>query len=292
MNCTNCGNNLPENSLFCPSCGTAVQVQVQQPPVQTPVTPQPAYNEQVMYQPPVNNEQAMYQPPVNSEQAMYQPPVNNMQGMYQQPLYNTQATYQQPVNNGQTAFQQGYNPYAAPQKKKSKAPWIALGVSLFLLIGIIALVIVLLVSCSGADNSSPYAVVNSYFDAIADDDAETCLDTVYPAMVSQYEDKGYTEETIYYMLRSDALSRFSASSASFSNVVITTSEQMDNEEIAEGNQELCELEGYIPITAAFDLYGTVTATFNGATVPDSLYWSATVVCADGDYYIVEFSLYY
>lgn len=259
MNCTICGTNLPDNSAFCPHCGRAVQ------PATTTMYEQP-----IQAQP----QTSVFEQPTQSEIPTYQQP------NYAQPVY------------GQTAYTQPAYGHPVPPKKKSKAPWIALGVSLFLLIGIIALVIVLLVSCSGTDNSSPDAVVNSYFKAIAEDEAEDCIDAVYPPLISSYTSTGISEDVVYYMLRSDALDSFSASTVKFTNLVITERIQMDNDEIADGNSEMSQLPDYIPMTSGVLLKGTITASFNGIQTPEDLEWSAGIVCADGEYYIVEFALYY
>lgn len=75
MFCTHCGNQIPDNSSFCPNCGRTVEQQ----PVQQP-TYQP---EQPVYRQP---EQPVYQQPV--QQPVYQQPVG--QPMYQQPAQQPQ----------------------------------------------------------------------------------------------------------------------------------------------------------------------------------------------------------
>ena len=89
MRCSNCGNEIPDNSAFCTSCGA-------------PVTSQPMGNDQSYQQP----QQGAYQQP----QGAYQQP----QGGYQQPQ---QGDYNQPYQQG--GYQQpqgGYNqPYQQPQ---------------------------------------------------------------------------------------------------------------------------------------------------------------------------------
>ncbi len=94
MRCSNCGNEIPDNSAFCTSCGA-------------PVTSQPMGNDQSYQQP----QQGAYQQP----QGAYQQP----QGGYQQPQqgdYNQpyqQGGYQQPQGGYNQPYQQGG--YQQPQ---------------------------------------------------------------------------------------------------------------------------------------------------------------------------------
>ena len=111
--CTNCGNQIPEGSIFCPGCGTKCaseapahaepipfeETQVlDQSPVCTPVYEEPA----PVYQPPVYEQPQ--QAPVY-EQPAYQPPVNEQPPVYgyQPPVYN----YQQPIPQAQPVVSAG-----------------------------------------------------------------------------------------------------------------------------------------------------------------------------------------
>lgn len=242
MNCTKCGSNLPENSMFCPGCGSAVQTA----PPQNPVYEQPV------------------------QQSTGQP-------MYQQPVQ------QQPA--GQPMYQQ---PYPTTPKKKSKAPWIALGVSLFLLIAIIAIVIILLVSCGSDANSSPEKLVTGFLEAISDNEAEDCLDTLYPVTLQM---EGGNSYNVYNTLRTMVLSSLDATSVSFTNIAITDSEKMDAENLKEGNQALSSYSNYIPMSAGFYVKGSALATIN-VVEQKTIGWEATIVLADGDYYLIDFEIDY
>ena len=83
MFCPNCGNQCPDGTKFCQSCGT-------------PLT----NNQQQNTQPDFNNQQANYQQP----NQQYQQP--NQQ--YQQPNYNQ---YQQPNQYRQPMYNQPYQQY-------------------------------------------------------------------------------------------------------------------------------------------------------------------------------------
>lgn len=258
MNCRNCGNSLPTNSSFCPNCGSAV----------------------AMAQP----TQAMAQPQTDSSQNIYQQPDYNSQNMYQQLVDNTQSVYHQPINNTQNMYQQSYNQFS-PIQKKSKAPWIALGVSIFLVIGIIVLIVMLLIS-DKPDQSSPADVINSYLEAISDNDADNYLDTVYPVTLTYYTLAGYSKDDVFTYIREEILDEFSATNVSFSDIKITEKEALDTDFIEEVNNELTSMPGFITMTSGHKLSGTVVITTNNSTV--TCEWEATVVLADDNYYVLEF----
>ncbi len=296
MNCTNCGNNLPDNSIFCPNCGSPVQTSPasasvpQQRIYQAPVNEQQNMNQQpinnqAMYQQPVNN-QAMYQQPANN-QAMYQQPVNN-QAMYQQTM-NNQAMYQQPANN-QAMYQQpansqqAYTPYVAPQKKKSKAPWIALGVSLFLLIAIVTIIIVLLVS-SGPDQSTPKDAVDSFLEAVSDKEQEDLLEVIYPPVISEYD----SSLEAYYDVLEDTLSEFDTTHVTFEDITVVQSKPMPSNVISNANSNFEQHSGYA-ITSGVNIDGTVMATVNGKQVLCYIEASLVLTTKNDNYYLVNFSI--
>ena len=88
MFCPNCGNQCPDGTKFCQSCGT-------------PLT---------------NNQQQNTQPDFNNQQANYQQP--NQQ--YQQPNYNQ---YQQPNQYRQPMYNQPYQQYSEPLHDSQIAPF-------------------------------------------------------------------------------------------------------------------------------------------------------------------------
>lgn len=113
MFCTNCGNQIPDNSAFCPNCGTTPSAPAQQP--QQPVYQQP---QQPVYQQPAYPQQPAYQQPV------YQQP---QQPAYQQPAYNG---YAQPAFGSEDAprnvdfgeaIKIGFKKYATFKGRASKS---------------------------------------------------------------------------------------------------------------------------------------------------------------------------
>ncbi len=246
MNCTNCGNNLPDNSVFCPNCGS---------PVQTAPSSAPA-----------------------PQQSMYQAPVSEQQNMYQQPI-NNQTMYQQPMN-----AQQSYSPYGAPQKKKSKAPWIILGVSLFLLIAIIAIVIVLIVS-SGPDQSTPKDAVDSFLEAVSDKDQEDLLEVIYPPVITEYD----SSIEAYYDVLEDTLSEFGTTNVTFEDITVVQSEPMSSNVIESANSNIGQTSGYV-ITSGVNIGGTAIANVNGKQVLCLIEASLVLTTQNDNYYLVNFEI--
>ena len=99
INCSNCGNQIPEGVNFCDKCGTPVVA-----PVQAPVSEQPAVPPVPVETPPQPVYQQPQQPVYQAPQQSYQQP---QQG-YQQP----QQSYQQP----QQGYQQPQQGYQQPQQ--------------------------------------------------------------------------------------------------------------------------------------------------------------------------------
>ena len=108
MNCTNCGNIIPEGVPSCPSCGAQIPINM--------------YHN--MYQ----QSAGMYQQPVD----MYQQPA----GMYQQPA----DMYQQPADMYQQPTGMYQQQYQMPPKKKMPVAAIVAAI-----IAVIAIVVVLVV---------------------------------------------------------------------------------------------------------------------------------------------------
>lgn len=230
MNCTKCGANLPEGSVFCPSCGANLNVQpvVQQTHEQQPIIQQPTM----------------------------QPPI------MQQPLY-------------------------PPAPKKSKAPWIALGASLILIIAIIIMVVILLFSCSDNTNEinkTPTSVITNCLTSVTNDDVDTFIQTVYPTMVKQYKAFGYSEEEIFEGLGESLLNEDNYKD--FSNIKITNSEPLDSDELSEYNEYLKDMDGYIEVSKLYQIDGTLDVKTDDGT--DELTLEAVIgYCEDDNYYIFE-----
>ena len=97
MRCSNCGNEIPDNSAFCTSCGA-------------PVTSQPMGNDQPYQQP----QQGAYQQPYQQQGGYQQPQQGDYQQPYQQGGYQQpQGGYNQPYQQG--GYQQPYQQYQQPQ---------------------------------------------------------------------------------------------------------------------------------------------------------------------------------
>ena len=256
MICSKCGNNIPDNSIFCPACGGNPNSQPAAPtaqPVVQPVAPQPAV-QPVAPQPVV-------QPA--APQPMAQPAMQPM---------------------GQPMMQ----PMGQP-KKKSKAPWIILGVSIALLIAIITTVIILLVSCGEDEcHDSPQTLVTAAFTALNENDSEALVETLYPALVSRYTTLGYKEEDVATLVRSELLEDMPAT-VRFTNIKLTESVPSSPEELLEANASLASFEDYEKITAMYVVRGTVTA-YSG-TESREYTFTADICLCDDVYYLAEISIY-
>lgn len=296
MNCNKCGNYIPDNSVFCTACGSPVenrpvvqeqpngyaQAIPQQPIVEQPVYNQPVINEQPVYSQPVVNEQPVCSQPVINEQPVYSQPVINEQPVYGQQVMNGQPVYGQQVMNGQPVYGQ---PYMMAPKKKSKAPWIVLGVSSVLLIAIIVMVIILVVSCNSDDaNDSPQSVITSCLTSAAAGNSETLLSTVYPAIIGRLEDMGYSRSEIYENLRDDIVKE----GMSFSNIKLTSNKRSDQDTVSYYNEVFSQYKGYKNISAIYEVNGTLNIKVDGYEWSDP--FDATVVLSDGKYYVLDINI--
>ena len=124
MFCEKCGNQIPEGSRFCINCGSPVEVQ----PVQQPVQVQYRAPEQVQYQAPM---QPQYEAP---QQVQYQQPAQ-MQYQYQQP----QQYYQQPQQPAFEVSRPANGKRSGGKKKGGKAGWVIAAVVLVALIACVVL---------------------------------------------------------------------------------------------------------------------------------------------------------
>ncbi len=301
MNCNKCGNYIPDNSVFCTACGSPVenrpvvqeqpngyaQAIPQQPIVEQPVYNQPVINEQPVYSQPVVNEQPVCSQPVINEQPVYSQPVINEQPVYGQQVMNGQPVYGQQVMNGQPVYGQPVygQPYMMAPKKKSKAPWIVLGVSSVLLIAIIVMVIILVVSCNSDDaNDSPQSVITSCLTSAAAGNSETLLSTVYPAIIGRLEDMGYSRSEIYENLRDDIVKE----GMSFSNIKLTSNKRSDQDTVSYYNEVFSQYKGYKNISAIYEVNGTLNIKVDGYEWSDP--FDATVVLSDGKYYVLDINI--
>lgn len=135
--------------------------------------------------------------------------------------------YEQMYTTGDTV----YNHFEFP-RKKNKFLRIPLVVSLFLLLSIGTTIIILLVSYSGVDNSSIDAVIESYFNSIADKDIDDLFDTMYPIVISAYEEQAYSKEEIYEQINlMTAYKNYNNSAIEFSDIKITYTEYEGDESL-------------------------------------------------------------
>ena len=302
MICTKCGTNLPDNAAFCTTCGTAVtqptteQAPVmEQPIVQPPVMEQPMAQQPMMQQPmaqPPMMQQPMAQPPM-MQQPMAQPPM--MQQPMAQPPMGQPPMGQPPI--GQPPMMQAPMMQApmAPmmQPKKSKAPWIILGISITALIAVIVTVVILLFACNGGiggSNSSTKSVVTAFFEALADKDEKDFNKTLYPVITEMYasEDYSYFDDICdeFYEILED---RHDGTVKSFTvdKVTIKETEKVSAEELAEANSFLKNMDGYEKMTYGSTILGTVDITIKGKSY--ELEFEMEIVGCDGDYYILDIS---
>lgn len=250
MICSKCGNNIPDNSAFCISCGSPVtQSVMEQPVIQQPVMQQPMMQQPMMQQP-----------------------------MMQQPMM------QQPMMQ---------------QPKKSKGPWIALGVSIAALIAIIVTIIVVLFACKSDDEkstekagSSPKAVITAMFEALANENNKDFDKTLYPAILEMY--KEYSPDLTYYDgILSDVYDTLeyyhddTVKSFKVSNITIEETEEADEEDLDNANEVLSEYDGYKKMTYGATVYGTVTLTVGKEKYV--LDFEFEIVKCGETYYILDFS---
>ena len=279
MNCNKCGNYIPDNSVFCTACGSPVEnrpVVQEQPNGYAQAIPQQPIVEQPVYNQPVINEQPVYSQPVVNEQPVCSQPVINEQPVYGQQVMNGQPVYGQPVYG---------QPYMMAPKKKSKAPWIVLGVSSVLLIAIIVMVIILVVSCNSDDaNDSPQSVITSCLTSAAAGNSETLLSTVYPAIIGRLEDMGYSRSEIYENLRDDIVKE----GMSFSNIKLTSNKRSDQDTVSYYNEVFSQYKGYKNISAIYEVNGTLNIKVDGYEWSDP--FDATVVLSDGKYYVLDINI--
>ena len=282
MICTKCGTNLPDNAAFCTTCGTAVtqptteQAPVmEQPIVQTPVMEQPIAQQPMMQQP-------MAQPPM-MQQPMAQPPMG-------QPPIGQPPMMQAPMMQA-PMMQAPMAPMMQP--KKSKAPWIILGISITALIAVIVTVVILLFACNGGiggSNSSTKSVVTAFFEALADKDEKDFNKTLYPVITEMYgsEDYSYFDDICdeFYEILED---RHDGTVKSFTvdKVTIKETEKVSAEELAEANSFLKNMDGYEKMTYGSTILGTVDITIKGKSY--ELEFEMEIVGCDGDYYILDIS---
>ena len=282
MICTKCGTNLPDNAAFCTTCGTAVtqptteQAPVmEQPIVQTPVMEQPIAQQPMMQQP-------MAQPPM-MQQPMAQPPMG-------QPPIGQPPMMQAPMMQA-PMMQAPMAPMMQP--KKSKAPWIILGISITALIAVIVTVVILLFACNGGiggSNSSTKSVVTAFFEALADKDEKDFNKTLYPVITEMYasEDYSYFDDICdeFYEILED---RHDGTVKSFTvdKVTIKETEKVSAEELAEANSYLKNMDGYEKMTYGSTILGTVDITIKGKSY--ELEFEMEIVGCDGDYYILDIS---
>ena len=282
MICTKCGTNLPDNAAFCTTCGTAVtQPTTEQAPVMEQPIVQPPVMEQPMAQQPMM-QQPMAQPPM-MQQPMAQPPMG--QPPMGQPPIGQPPMMQAPMMQAPMA--------PMMQPKKSKAPWIILGISITALIAVIVTVVILLFACNGGiggSNSSTKSVVTAFFEALADKDEKDFNKTLYPVITEMYasEDYSYFDDICdeFYEILED---RHDGTVKSFTvdKVTIKETEKVSAEELAEANSFLKNMDGYEKMTYGSTILGTVDITIKGKSY--ELEFEMEIVGCDGDYYILDIS---
>lgn len=189
-------------------------------------------------------------------------------------------TNTQPVVNAQPVGQQ----FAAP-KKKSKAPWIILGVSIALLVAIITTVIILLVACSDDNNDSPNSVITAFFDAVTDNDSEGLLELVYTPLTSKAMVQLGTREAVAAKLITSTTG--GKTDIIFTSPVITKTTEASESVYKRYNSTLGKY-GYTSADKVYIVTGTVNYFYSGGNGTKT--FSAEIVCSDDEYFISNLSL--
>lgn len=244
MFCAKCGNAVPDNASFCPSCGSPIQVAPQQ------------------------------------QANTYQQPV--IQPILQQTVHPLLVGYEQSTY--------------IPKKRKSKAPFIIIGVSIFLVIAIIA-TIAIIIACQPKDvNESQYSVTEAYLEAIIKKDTKSFSKTVYPALISEYTDN--YNMNISAMLadaRAELLTSLDTSTIKLDYATVTSFSSWDidewddeygNDDIAELNNEFKNKRGYVYINKGWDVEGHLSCIIDG-NLQITATWYADVIYADEKFYILD-----
>ena len=183
------------------------------------------------------------------------------------------------------------------QPKKSKTPWIVLGISITALIAIIVTIIIVLFACKSDDEkttekigSSPNSVVTAFFKALANDSNKDLDKTLYPAIIEFYKDYGrehYDEfvEEIY-----DSLEYYhdeTVKSFKVNNVTIDETVEANDEDLEYVNEFLSKYDGYKEVSYGATITGTVTVTVDSEKYV--LDFEFEIVKCGDTYYILDVS---
>ncbi len=215
-NCINCGAALDDYVASCHICGSA----------------QPQMNQQMGYG--------------------QQPQMNQQMGYGQQPQMNQQMGYGQQPQMGYQQPQQAYGQAPAPKKANKTGIIIALVVALVVVIGVIAAVVFLGKDGKGGSKSSGFKngtkqeVLETYYNAMVEEDAETVVACMYSdgLLEAVLEVENYTEDKLYDEVESMYFDSMYADWEEVKNIEITDEEELDEDEIDYFNEVFSDTYDY------------------------------------------------
>ena len=257
MNCKKCGNTIPENSAFCPYCGTPADAN----------TSMESANQQAVYQ-----QQPVYQ----QQQPIYQ---------QQQPVYQQKPVYGQP-----------YNP-AQKKSKAPLIIALSVILLLIITAVVLLFVFKPWDSgddsVTDGVTSSPTGVVTVFTNALTTHNQNNFLNVLYPAIIKSMESKGKTRPEIYKDLYEDILGGVNPDTVTISQVQMNGEEQCSDSNLSDYNNMFSSYEGYIEIKSAYEIKGTLKATIteSNSSADYDCSFKAVVAYCNGKYYIIDFVLY-
>ncbi|MDE6208788.1 MAG: hypothetical protein K2M73_03820, partial [Lachnospiraceae bacterium] len=206
-----------------------------------------------------------------------------------------QTPVQQSEPFAQQAPAQQWGPMMKPEKsnKGSKTPLI-IGLICGALTIVVILLVVILFACSGGGASSPEDAAKVYFEAISNKDFGDLKDVMYPPVFNEAYDEDVFEKDEFMNLisLSSYPDRYYLSDENakitFSNVKVTDKENVSSSKVDSYNSSLKKQDGYITISKAAEIEGTVTIKVDGES--KEYRFDATVVLAGGDWYIADIDI--
>lgn len=253
MFCRKCGTQLKENAKFCAVCGTAVNIEAQ--PVQ------------------------QADPFAQSQSVQQADPFAQSQPVQQADPF----AQSQPV--------QQWSPTMKP-KKNSKAP-LLIGIIGGALALVIVLVVVLLFACSGGKGAdTAQEAVSAYFEALNNKDFGDLEDIMYPTVFEQEYDEDLYEKDEFVEVVIEQTGPVSNADdkekVAFGSVSVTDKENSSASVVKSYNSTLKGQDGYVKIEKAAELTGKVVIKVDGEKA--TYKFSATVVMADGSWYVANISV--
>ena len=190
-----------------------------------------------------------------------------------------------------------------PAPKKSKAPLIiAISVILLLVITAVVLLFVFKPWDSGDDSSGNATITSSatnatkeFVNAMANHDQEKFLNSLYPALVKTYESYGNSRAEIYRDMYEDAVGGENPDNVKISNIKVNNETKCSESELAEYNNKISYYEGYVEITAMYEVTGSMIFSlydeYSVSYVDYDCSFTTIVGYCNGKYYICNFEFH-